>query len=244
MGKDCPWQPYKDKDMNDIVVRNEASSVAMVQSPARLLAIASEVATEIAKVIEKQKLYSIISGKKYVKVDAYIALGNVRGIYPQEVSTVEHEDGTFESHVELVDSQSGRIVGKGSAIVGSDEPTWRSRPRFARRSMAITRATGKAFRIRDAWILALAGYEGTPAEEMEHVRSDAAETATSGTSTSTATVSEPTSDIYTAREDQEKKLTVFLTDKKVPKEKQLVIKARMMNRHGSELKNIMAEVMA
>ena len=32
--------------------------------------------------------------------------------------------------------------------------------------MAITRATGKAFRLNYSWIMALAGYEPTPAEEM------------------------------------------------------------------------------
>lgn len=217
----------------ELTVVESAVTAPVVLDPKATLDQAAKIATAIADVIEKQKLYTNIGGKKYVRVDAYIALGNVRGIYPREVRTTEHDDGTFESFVELVD-RSGTVVGSGSAIVGSDEPTWKSRPRFARRSMAITRATGKAFRIRDAWILTLAGYEGTPAEEMEH---------TVTTSGSNATASTAADGYYQGREDQEKKLTEFLTKKDIAPEKQRIIKARMMNRHGSELEEIIAEVL-
>lgn len=47
----------------------------------------------------------------------------------------------------------------------ADRPA--NRPRFARRSMALTRATGKACRLALSWIMALAGYQSCPAEEME-----------------------------------------------------------------------------
>ena len=40
----------------------------------------------------------------------------------------------------------------------------------ARRSMAQTRATGKACRLAFSWIMALAGYEPTPAEELPDTR--------------------------------------------------------------------------
>ena len=215
------------------VVESTVTAPAMVDAKTTL-DNAAKIATAIADVIEKQKLYTNIGGKKYVRVDAYIALGNVRGIYPREVRTTEHDDGTFESFVELVD-RSGAVVGSGSAIVGADEPTWKNRPRFARRSMAITRATGKAFRIRDAWILTLAGYEGTPAEEMEH-------TVTNSTAGSSAAASTAADGYYQGREDQEKRLSEYLTKKEIAPEKQRIIKARMMNRHSSELEEIIAEV--
>jgi hypothetical protein len=47
-----------------------------------------------------------------------------------------------------------------------DENLWAKRPTYARRSMAITRATGKAFRLGFSWVITLAGYNPTPAEEM------------------------------------------------------------------------------
>jgi hypothetical protein len=215
--------------MNELAVI-ETSAVTVID-PKTAIDNASKLATAVADVIEKQKLYTTIQGKKYVRVDAYIALGNIRGIYPREVRTTEHDDGTFESFVELVDQRDGRVIGGASAIVGSDEATWKSRPRFARRSMAITRATGKAFRIRDAWILALAGYETTPSEEMENVAKEK------------DTVTTHTAEIYQAREDQEKRLTEWMTKKDIPADKQKIVKARMMNRHSSELADIVASVM-
>jgi hypothetical protein len=188
---------------------------------------AAKIATAIADVIEKQKLYINIQGRKYVKVDAFIALGNIQGIFPKETKVVEHEDGTFESSVDLIDRATGRVIGGASAICGMDEPTWKNRPRFARRSMATTRATGKAFRLHHAWILALAGYETTPSEEMDHTITTA-----------------PADGYYQGREDQDKNLTAYLTKKEIPADKQKIIKARMMSRHSSELEDIIKEVAA
>lgn len=205
----------------------DASQTALVNSdPKSSIENAAKIATAIADVIERQKLFINIQGRKYVKVDAFIALGNIQGIFPREVKVIEHEDGTFESTVDLIDRATGRTIGGASAICGMDEPTWKNRPRFARRSMATTRATGKAFRLHHAWILALAGYETTPSEEMEHVINVAAD------------------GYYQGREDQEKKLTEFLTKKDIPADKQRMIKARMMNRHSSELDGIISEVVS
>jgi len=137
-----------------------------VQGPHEVVSQASIIAGELANVINSQKLYSNISGKKYVRVEGWNTLGAMLGILPREVSVTETESGDFEAVVELVRATDGEIIGRGSAILGSDEPTWAKRPRYARRSMAITRATGKAFRLGFSWIMALAGYEVTPAEEI------------------------------------------------------------------------------
>jgi hypothetical protein len=65
------------------------------------------------------------------------------------------------------------VISRASAECGSSDeldkygkPVWSNRPRYARRSMAQTRATGKACRLAFSWIMSLAGYEVTPAEEM------------------------------------------------------------------------------
>jgi len=73
----------------------------------------------------------------------------------------------------LVRMSDGACIGRASAECGAPDeldkygkPVWSTRPRYARRSMAQTRATGKACRLAFSWIMALAGYEVTPAEEM------------------------------------------------------------------------------
>jgi hypothetical protein len=53
-------------------------------------------------------------------------------------------------------------------VCSSDEPNWRGKPEFQLASMAQTRAAGKVLRLLLGWIVTLAGYEPTPAEEMVH----------------------------------------------------------------------------
>ena len=83
-------------------------------------------------------------------------------------SVVRLDDGSYEAVVELIRVTDGAIIGRASALCGMDE-TWGTRQEFARRSMAITRATGKAYRLGFSWIMTLTGYEATPAEEMTEV---------------------------------------------------------------------------
>lgn len=149
--------------------------VLAIDTPRDMVARASEIATELAKVVSGQKLYSIIQGRKFVHVEGWETLGAMLGIVAREVagSVIEHDNGDFEASVELIRVSDGAIIGYGSALCGCDEvdrngkQTWGSRARYARRSMAVTRAAGKAFRLSLSWIMKLAGYEPTPAEEMQ-----------------------------------------------------------------------------
>lgn len=134
--------------------------------PKEMVAFATEVADVLKDVIDKQKLFTNISGRKYVRVEGWVTLGTILGILPFEDTVIEHSDGTYEARIKLIRQSDGCVIGAGSAIVSSDEKTWGSRDRFARRSMCITRATGKAYRLAFSWIMSLAGYEPTPAEEM------------------------------------------------------------------------------
>jgi hypothetical protein len=92
---------------------------------------------------------------------------------------VRHDDGSYEAEVELIRLSDGMVVGRASALCGApDDEPWGGTPakygkpekppraEHARRSMAVTRATSRAFRQQYSWIMALAGYEPTPADEM------------------------------------------------------------------------------
>lgn len=149
-----------------------ASPVALVQG-ARALADA------LADVIERQRLAVGIQGRKYVKVEGWTTLGIMLGVVPREVGTTE-ADGVYTATVELVRIVDQGVISRASAECGSPDeldrygkPIWSVRPRYARRSMAQTRATGKACRLAFSWIMSLAGYEPTPAEEMPDTRQQA-----------------------------------------------------------------------
>lgn len=138
-----------------------ASASALVQG-------AREMANALADVIERQKLATVIQGKKHVNVEGWTTLAVMLGVVAREVQTVE-TDGIYTSVVELVRISDSACISRASAECGDESP-WNKRARYARRSMAQTRATGKACRLAFSWIMALAGYEPTPAEEMPDTR--------------------------------------------------------------------------
>lgn len=149
-----------------------------VASARALVDVAREIANALADVIEHQRLAVGIQGRKYVKVEGWTTLAVMLGVVAREVQTTE-ADGIYTATVELVRMNDGACISRASAECGSDDeldrygkPIWSARPRYARRSMAQTRATGKACRLAFSWIMALAGYEPTPAEEMPDTRQD------------------------------------------------------------------------
>lgn len=136
-------------------------------SPAEVIEKATQMATPLAKLIQDRKLYTDIRGKRHVRCEGWTTLAAMLGVTPHEVSVTEPQEGVFVATVELRRMSDGAPIGRASAECGAaDEPMWADRPRYARRSMALTRATAKTCRLTFSWIMVLAGYDATPAEEM------------------------------------------------------------------------------
>lgn len=141
--------------------------------------VASTIARKLADVIRGRKatgndpgqppLYATIKGRDYVKVEGWTTMAAMLGVVVREVVTREHPDvdGEFVSTVEAIRISDGAVLGRATHRCGAaDDRPWCDRPRYARSSMALTRATGKVLRVLFSWIMPLAGYEVTPAEEM------------------------------------------------------------------------------
>jgi len=155
--------------MNEIVVVEPPEVVRLdAPTPERLIEFASRMATALADVVDRQHLYQVISGRKYPMVEAWMTIARMDGVVAREASNpVRHEDGSYEAIVELIRLSDGMAIGRASALCGTpDDRPWAQRAEPARRSMAVTRATSRAMRQQYSWIMALAGYEPTPAEEM------------------------------------------------------------------------------
>lgn len=139
---------------------------------------ATEIANALAPVINKQHLYAEISNKRHVLYEGWTTLGALLGVFPVTVWTRKTEDG-WEARVEA-QTLAGAIVGAAEAecnhseVSGSKQP-WKDRPEFALRSMAQTRAGSKALRMPLGFIMSLAGFDATPAEEMIGVKEEAPE---------------------------------------------------------------------
>ena len=75
---------------------------------------------------------------------------------------------------EVRNINTGQLVATGIALCTNAEKTKRYFDEYAILSMAQTRAIGKAYRNLLAWLMKAAGFEATPAEEMDfdHSKTD------------------------------------------------------------------------
>jgi hypothetical protein len=151
--------------MEDLILHEQKHVSILDNKPKALVAEITAMADVLSDVINKQKMFIDLSGKKYVTVEAWNTLGTMLNILPAE-KDVKKLDNGWEAKVELINRHTGVVVGGASAICTREEKSWSTRPDFALRSMAITRATGKAYRLGFSWVIKMAGYEATPAEEM------------------------------------------------------------------------------
>lgn len=128
-------------------------------------------ATTLKRYIVEQKLYTKIKDKNYVNVEGWQFAGASTGVFPV-VKSVERMDSPdeeikYRAEVELRQVATDRTVGYGVAICSSKESKRKGSDEYVIASMAQTRATGKAYRNAFAWLMKMAGYEATPAEEMD-----------------------------------------------------------------------------
>lgn len=147
--------------------REEAKEQAELE-----LQIASDRAKLAADIIEQRKLYTVIEGKKHVHVEGWVTLARLYRYVPDIEWTRPVEGGGWEARAKLIDAGTGAVVAHGEHECGTrgDTKRWMDASSYAQKSMAQTRAVGKVCRLTQSWIMVLAGYSPTPAEEMEAVK--------------------------------------------------------------------------
>jgi hypothetical protein len=107
-----------------------------------------------------------IGKKRYVPVEAWCTIANAYGCIPSIREVFEEVEGV-RATCDLKRAD-GSILASAEGFVGNDEPTWASRPLYARRAMAQTRAISRVCRTAYAFIVTMmdAGLSTTPAEEI------------------------------------------------------------------------------
>lgn len=149
-------------------------------SPVDVFARADQVVSLMASRCVGPSFIASIGGRKYPLVTWWTSVGAALGLTTIEVSNTRLDrPGSEVCYEAVVEIRHGdRVVGRGSAICSSKEKRWQRAEEFAVRSMAATRATGKAYRLSCSWIATMAGLEETTAEEYEGaVRSASSEPA-------------------------------------------------------------------
>ena len=127
-----------------------------------------EFTKDIKRYIYKNKLFVSIQGHAYVYVEGWQFIGGMLGIEAIPITLDNLSDEVeikYSCTVELI--QNERIVGRGFAICSNQENKKKTFDEYAIASMAQTRAVGKAYRLKIGWLMKLAGYESTPAEEVK-----------------------------------------------------------------------------
>lgn len=149
-------------------------------TPVEVIRQAYAISKPLATAIRGAGLVVQISRRDYVRVEGWTMLGSMLGVFPIVTDTRPVLFRTFSATGEAQDSPhgweavveartlSGAVVGRAEAQCTRDERTWQNRDDYALRAMAQTRATSRALRGPLGFVVALAGFEATAAEEMPH----------------------------------------------------------------------------
>lgn len=155
--------------MTDIIIPEQEVPAAPLtlfgtDDPNAIVERASKIATALSDVIKQRHLTKRISGRDHVLVEGWTLLGSMLGVFAEVEWTRPIEAG-WEARA-VAKTLNGAVVGAAEAMCSRSESTWKSRDDYAIRSMAQTRAVSKALRLPLGFIIEIAGYSATPAEEM------------------------------------------------------------------------------
>lgn len=157
----------------------ESVELRTFRDPKQVLGEAALVGNAVdALVRRKPALVTVIAGRRHPRFELLQIVATMFRVTARARETRHIDyDGVegWECDAEAFHIPSGQVVSTAQAMCLNDEPNWDMRPTkngvekvptFQRRSMAQTRACSKALRLAIGWVLGMAGYEATAAEEM------------------------------------------------------------------------------
>lgn len=173
-----------DKDI--IEVNTSPKEITLAHEPRKVLSEAKQACTALMEVVSQKKKPVIMNGEQYLEFEDWQTVAKFYGITARVTKTelikIDNVIG-YEAYAEAVD-KTGLVVSAANSMCLNDEDKWSKRakydyikgqrvkvgevavPLFQLRSMAQTRACAKALRNVLAWVVVLAGFRPTPAEEM------------------------------------------------------------------------------
>lgn len=148
------------------------ADVAIHRPPAKVLEEARQAAQALTDVISKKAKPVKFNGETYLEFEDWQTVARFYGITARARDTkfVQYDKVSgFEASADALLVTTGQVISSADAMCLNDEPNWSKKPMFQLRSMAQTRACAKALRNVLSWVVVLAGYKPTPAEEMDGV---------------------------------------------------------------------------
>jgi hypothetical protein len=161
--------------MPEVKIMNSGTRVmgtVLLRNPDVVVSEARLAAKALKDVIDNKQRKVMINGRRYLEFDDWQLLGAFYGVTAKVLGTEEIKDDKGKNIgflAKAVAVKDGIEIAAAEAECLSYENNWKYKAfnqRFMLRSMAQTRACSKALRNCLAWIVVLAGYASTPAEEM------------------------------------------------------------------------------
>ncbi len=168
-----------DPATGELVPYQAAASSGLIvgRTPQDILGHATVIAGAMKDVIERQGFAVSMGGKRkpHVEVGGWQAAGAMLAAFGGEALFAEtvmsrredRPDGeiAYTAKVEIR-TRDGALVGSDEGFCSSTEEKWQHRDEYAIKGMAATRAEGRAYRRPLSWLMSMAGYSPTVAEEM------------------------------------------------------------------------------
>jgi len=165
--------------------------IFVARDPAVVVEEARKAAKVLVSVVSQKPRKVMMNNEQYLEFEDWMTVAKFYGCTVKVRSTQFLDLGGvkgFEATADVLD-RDGRVISSADAMCLNDEDKWSTRaqyewqgtgearkkvkvgevavPLFQLRSMAQTRACAKAFRNVFSWVVVLAGYRPTPAEEMD-----------------------------------------------------------------------------
>ena len=156
-----------DMDRMMVIPTKQKGSALFSRSPKKAMAEMRELVQIMASQCTGTAFISEIRGKQYPKVEWWTTIGATLGLFPVVMYSRKldrNSETAYEARVEV--RHGDMVVAAGEAICCSQEDQWKDAPEYSIKSMAITRATGKAYRIPLSFLAVMAGLAPTNAEEI------------------------------------------------------------------------------
>lgn len=158
-----------------IVDQDNGSALSIPQVQKEHLKNAAALAADVAKIVRDNGLSKNFGGAKdHVFVEGWLTISRVNNEAPHAKIEAVETHGEFEvikARAWITDAH-GNVVSEADGYCSVEEKNWKGKPFYARASMAQTRAIGKAMRLRHAWVMVMAGFSPTPAEEMDGIHDE------------------------------------------------------------------------
>ncbi len=154
---------------NELEVYEGMKDMIVTRPPTVVLAEAQKAAKALSDIVAKKKRPVIMNGEQYLEFEDWQTVGRFYGVTAKIICTETVDFGDAKGFLAkaVAIRTDGMEVSAAEAMCLNDEPNWKSKPLFQLRSMAQTRACAKALRNVLAWVVVLAGYKPTPAEEIQ-----------------------------------------------------------------------------